>query len=413
MQREDRDPSVLPKGVVDRRIMIVGGGRDQVDLITAAQARDIFTIVVDRDPGAPGLAVADVGLKISTRDTQACIGAARRYGVHGVASNASEAAVETVAAVSAALRLPGPSPDIARRSTNKEAMKEAFLAAGVPTPPGLVVVDCPEARSAGRRIGYPIIVKPVDSSGSRGVLRVNHESGMNAALSRSLSESRVGRCLVERFVSGIELSADAFSSGGRTEILGMADKEKVETGSGNVSMNIVYPARLPPEEVAIATDVLRQAVSSVGICDGPSHTEMIWRGPGDFVVLEVAARGGGFWTFSRLIPAISGVDTMGAVLDLARGLRVSAVPEGKGAAVLRFTTAPPGRITGLGPIDVVRSLPGVLMAGYLAGVGDTVRELCSDGDRIGYVMVAGENREAVMASADRAAGLLTVETVAS
>ncbi|HSR67498.1 MAG TPA: ATP-grasp domain-containing protein [Acidobacteriota bacterium] len=397
----------------DRSLLIVGGSYEQVPLIEKAARRGWRTVVMDFDRQAPGLAIADVPALESTRDVEAAVQLARRHKVRAILTSASESAVVTVAEAARRLGLPALPPSVARQCTDKSLMKQCFLKAGLPCADFRVVMETSEARRAAHEIGFPCIVKPCDGAGSRGVLRIDSPQEVEPAFASSLQVSRLGRCLVESYLQGIEVSADLFLSGGRVEVLGIADKEKEEGGSGraNVAMNIVYPPRFPPHETAQAADLVGRAARAAGIRDGPAHVELMRTAPGRFSVLEIGARGGGFHTFSKVMPAISGVDTLEALLQLALGRPPQIAVKRRRAAVLRFlgSSGRSGRITRLTGLEQVRSLPGVLEAGFLKKEGDLVQPVSKDGDRIAYWIVVGDDRDEVLSLSGRAKSLLSVD----
>ncbi|HSR50234.1 MAG TPA: ATP-grasp domain-containing protein [Acidobacteriota bacterium] len=396
-----------------RPLLIVGASCEQVPLIEKARAGGWSTVVMDYDSAAPGLALADVPAVESTRDVQAAVRLGREHGVRAVLTTASESAILTVAETCRELGLPGLPVEAARQSTDKSLMKQCFLKAGLPTSDFRVVARASEAQRAAHEIGFPCIIKPCDGAGSRGVLRTDSAQEVEEAFRSALEASKLGRCLVEGYEQGIELSADAFLSGGRAQVLGIADKEKEEGGQGraNVAMNIVYPPRFDDDETAQAEDLVGRAALAVGIEDGPVHVELMRTGPGRFSLLEIGARGGGFHTFSKVMPAISGVDTLQALIELALGRRPPVVPTRRQAAALRFagSSGRHGRITRLAGLSQVRSLPGVLEAGFLKNEGDCVRPVSQDGDRIAYWIVSGKNRAHVLSLSQRVKDLVCID----
>lgn len=393
-----------------KRLLVVGASFEQVPLIRRARQGGHFVLVLDRDVEAPGMKLADKALQQSTRDIDGAIRAARRERVEGVATNASESAVLTVSRVAEALSLPGLPSKAAQHCSDKSIMKRCFLKTGVPTADFRLADDVDEAEQAARELGFPCIVKPCDGAGSRGVLRIDAPEQVASAFSRSISFSNLKSCLVESYLDGIELSGDTLSVRGEVHVLGIADKSKEEGGQAgrNVAMKIVYPPRLPAHETAEAEELVRRATESVGIVSGASHVELMRLRQGGFKVLEIGARGGGFYTFSKVMPALSGVDTMQALIDLALGRPFDVSVKMSHAAVLRFVGScrAEGILTGLSGLEEVRSLTGVLEAGWLKSLGDPVQPVEKDGDRIAYVITVAESRQKALEISDRCKTLL-------
>jgi len=390
-------------------LLIIGGSYEQEPLVRKAKEMGYTSVVIDLDENAPGYNIADIRRKISTTDIPSTIALAKEFSVKGVLTNSSESAIPTVAETAKALGLPGNSPNVAEATTDKEVMKLAFLKKNLPVADFVVVRDEKEAVLAADKLKFPCIIKPVDSAGSRGVLKIDNPDEVRKSFRYSIAFSKKKKCLVEEFIEGIEMSADALSYQGKTEVLAISDKKK-ESGKNNVAMNIVYPPRFSPEEVKKAKNLIKKVVDAVGIINGPSHTEIIRRKKNDFVVLEIGSRGGGFYTFSKVVPAISGIDTMKSIIDLAVGNPIKIKPKRNNAAVLRFIGGKPGKIVELGNIDEARKVQGVLDAGYFLKKGDLVKKIEKDGDRVGYMIIIGKTQEAVIKAADRVESLMRVKT---
>ncbi len=392
-------------------LLIIGGSYEQEPLIRKAQQMGYRTVVIDWDEQAPGYKIADVARRVSTTDAAGAIALGKEFNIIGVLTNASETAIVTIAKVAEALGLPGTTIEVAERTTDKELMKLAFQKYYLPTAPFSVVRTEVEALVAAEKHGFPCIIKPADSAGSRGVLKMDAITEVPAASAYALNCSKKKKCLVEEFIDGIELSADSLSYQGYTEVLAISDKEKAISGKNQVAMNIVYPPRFPPEEVAIAKKLITDAVHAVGITDGPAHTEIMRRGKNDFVIIEMGSRGGGFFTFSKVVPAISGIDTLEQLILLAVGKPITITPCANNAAVLRFTTGVPEKIVKMGDDAKARSLQGVLDAGYFMKIGDRVKPIEKDGDRVGYMILTAPTREQVTVLSDKVYDLLQVETI--
>mgnify|MGYP001432215699 FL=1 len=192
-------------------LLIVGGSYDQEPLIRKAKKLGYKTVVVDINEDLPGYKIADVKRKISTRDIEAGIKIAREFNVKGVLTNASESAICTISAICDTLSLPGLPPKVAEKVTDKELMKIAFEKHNLPTPKFYLVKSKSESFKAIKKLGYPCIIKPVDGAGSKGVLRIDKFEEIENAFNYSYSFSNKKRCLIEEFVEGVEMSADALS----------------------------------------------------------------------------------------------------------------------------------------------------------------------------------------------------------
>ncbi len=381
-----------------QRIMFVGAGPFQAPAIQRAIAMGLTVVATDRDAHAPGLTLAHHGECVDVRDVEGTLAIARQYRVHGILAVSSEVAVPTAARVAEALGLPGIGMAVAERATHKGLQREAFLKAGVPSPEFVRVCDITHALAAVRRLGFPCILKPSDNSGSRGVFKVTGETELSRFFPLTQASTRNQECLIEEFMDGVECTVEALSFKGRHVVLGISGKTKPET-SYRVATELIYPPPFDPSLLVRIEDVTIQALDSLGIQDGPSHTEVIV-GPAGPRLVEVAARGGGFHIFTRILELLSGVDAVAETIKIALGRTPNLTPTRRRSAVLRFFAPPPGVLTAVSGVEEASRIPNTEF-GLFKKVGDTVPELASDGDRTGYLISWGPTKEAALEAADR------------
>lgn len=383
-------------------LLVVAGGTYQLPLLHAARHRGLATVLLDGDPGAPGFCHADSGEVVDIADPEAVIALARRIRPCGIASIVSEVAVASVAAAAEALGLPGLETSVAAACTDKFVMRSRFERAGLRCP-RFAIVDAPRAAlPVAEGIGFPLIVKPVDSSGSRGVRRVDRPGELADAVSDALAWSRKKRAIVEGFLDGNEFTVETFTVNGQTEVLGMSEKTRLPFPHC-VSVDLTYFPYLGLERADAIAATARQAIAAVGLRNGPGHVEVMLTAEGP-VAVELAARGGGYRIFSDIVPAISGVNLVDAVIDLAIGRVPRVRPDFQRAAVLRFFNPPTtGILSSITGVQAAREMEGVLDVVIEAEIGRPFRGITRDGERPGYLIAVGESREAAVSAADRAA----------
>lgn len=199
-----------------RSILVIGAGLLQVPAYEVARRLGIRSVAVDRNPAAPGMALADVAHPVDTRDIDGIVAVARSEQVSGVITLCTDAPVVAVAAVASAIGSRAITPEAAALATNKGRMRDAFAAAGVPIPAYRRVATLEQARAAAQAIGLPVILKPPASSGSRGIFKAASAAqvadGYAHARGVAGEESEI---LVEEFVEGDEVSVETLSFGGR------------------------------------------------------------------------------------------------------------------------------------------------------------------------------------------------------
>ncbi len=391
-----------------RRLLVLGAGAAQLGLLEAARALDLFTIAVDRDPSAPGFALADRRAIISTEDEPGIAQLAEAERVDGVIAPGIDWPVGVAARVARRLALPHPlTPELAQLATSKQRQRERFAEAGVPQPETISCKSRAEAQAALERLGLPCVVKAPDRQGQRGLALVLDEASFDAAVSTALEASRSGACLVEELVDGQEVTVNAFSLGGRFYPLTVTDRVRAEPPAFGVALAHVWPSGLSPKHVGAAVEVAREAAGAIGIEEGPTYTQIVV-GVAGAKVVELAARLGGGHD-AELCELALGVDLNELALAAALGepipAQVLAPVDPAGGAVTRFLTAPPGELRAVEGVGEAAAVDGVARVRIYREPGWRFDELRVGADRAGAVQAVGSSRaealERTAAAADR------------
>ena len=391
-------------------ILVVGAGIYQVPVITTAKAMGHRVIAVDRDVRAPGLLLADVARGVDVTDITGCISIAREYKVNGVVSICLEAAVETVAAVAAELNLPGISLEAALSATDKYVMREKFAAAGVAGPTFRRARTMDEAWTAAREIGYPLVVKPVDNAGSRGVRRVDNEAALLPAFELALSHSHKRCMILEEFMGGVEVTVESLTFGEETEVLAISDKVHIPFPVC-VSICLTYPPALPLERQEQIKQLVKRSIRALGIDNGPTHAEAMVT-PQGVKMVEIAARGGGYRIFSDIIPIVSGVNIVQETIKIALGERPDIKPKYTRAAVLRFFNPNVnGALVKVHGLELAKAVDGVIDVVMEVKPGHKMAPITADGERPGYLIAYGETRSIAVQRADMAEEKVRFEVI--
>jgi biotin carboxylase len=392
-------------GERSRSLLVLGAGPAQLGLLEAARAREIWTAVCDRDPSAPGFALADRRCIVSTDDEPAIERLAAALPIGGVISPGTDPPVAVAARVAEKLGLPHPlSPQTALLATSKLRQRDALAAAGVPQPRWQISPGGTDELE----LPLPVVVKAADRTGRFGLTLVREPAELGPALAAARAASRSGAVLVEEYVDGPETTVTGFSTGGAFVPVAVTDRFAAEGPAFGVPLAHVWPS--PHGEAAI--EVARRAVEALGIENGPSLVQLqISRGGPE--VIEVAARLGAGHD-AELVQLVTGVDLYGLALAAAFGLPVDpedlrGTPEpGVGGAVTRFLVAPEGRLEA---VEVPQGLKGVVSVRVYREPGYVFGPLRRASDRAGAVLAAGATREEALARGDAAVERIRFDTV--
>lgn len=379
---------------MSKTLLCVGAGIYQIPGIQKAKQMGLRIIAVDGNPQAEGFALADKHYALDVLDAGAVIKVARENSVDGVMTVASDICVPTVAAVAEALKLPGISCDAARNATNKFYMRTQFLKYKLASPKFFKTGSLAEFLEGIKGVGFPAVVKPVDNAGSRGVTVVKKESELREAFGHAVSHSRAKEVIAEEFVKGVECTIEAMTLNGKTEILGISEKKK-PAGKYRVATDLIYPPKFSKKIIKEIEDLVKKAVAALEINMGPTHTEVLVTPQGKPVLVEMAARGGGFKVFSDIIPLVSGVDAVEQTIRMSLGMKADIKPKWQRSAVLHFFAPQPGILKKVAGLDEARSLKDVEV-GLFKKIGEEIPVLATDGSRTGYAISwADERRKAV------------------
>lgn len=394
-----------------RSLLIVAAGPLQVPAIEEARQMGLRTVVVDANPLAPGMALADAAYAVDILDAPAVEAIARRERASGVMTLCTDAPVRTVAAVARALNRPALSPDAAANATDKRRMRACLAAANVPVPEFRQVTTVAEALAAGEALGYPIALKAPCSSGSRGVYRIESPAEWEPYLLEARNYQASGALLTEEWMLGDEVSVEGLCHGELPCVVQVTDKLLFE-GRFPVEAGHSQPSRLAVEVVTQIRSVTESAVRALGFADCAFHAELKITDSGPKVV-EIGARLGGDRISTHLTPLSTGVNMVRAAIQIAMGDTPDLEQQvWCGSAVRYFRTDGTGVINRIDGLDQIASLPGLELL-YAASERDgplrpglVIHIIRSSLDRYGHVVFSGKDAHEACARADQAVALV-------
>ena len=402
-----------------KTLWIVSGGSEAVPGIRRAKELGLHVVVSDRDPSAPGFALADGRVLASTYDVGATVRAAIEYHrrvrpVHGVICMAADVPL-TVASVADALGLPGIPVGAAQLATDKFAMKRCFADAGVSVP-WFSAVESPAAlRALVAERGLPLVLKPVDGRGARGVLRLTSGVDLPWAFEYAMGQSPGGRVMVEEYLAGPQISTESLLVDGLGATPGFVDRnyEHLERFAPHIVENGgEQPSRLDAATQAALAALAVRAARAMGITTGVAKGDLVLteRGP---CVIEIAARLSGGWMATDQVPLATGVDLVGAAIRVALGETVplsELTPRRNDGVAIRYFFPEAGRVTAIDGAESVRSLAWVHRLHFFVQPGDTVEPVTDHPKRAGFVIASGATRDEAVARAVEVVDRVAIRT---
>ncbi|MFQ5650705.1 MAG: ATP-grasp domain-containing protein [bacterium] len=402
-----------------RTLLIIGAGIEQVRAYELAREMGLRTVGSDRDRSAPAFALADDQIIASTRDVEATVRAAkafhRRVRIDGVMTLANDVPL-TVATVAAELGLPGISITSATLASDKLAMKQKLAADTIPVPPFQTICSARDLDTLAAEWGYPLVIKPNDGRGARGVLRINRETDTEWAYRHALENSEQGVVICEKFISGRQLSTESMVYQKRcyTACISSRNYELLERCAPYIIENGgVIPADLHPEEWNATEEIVARAAESLGIENGTVKGDIVLseRGP---VAIEMAARLSGGYLCTDQIPLARGVDLVKQTIKLALGdeLNPPDLIAGDLCKIgIRYFFPEPGRVVDIRGFDELDGYPWISKKMLLVEKGDVVEAPTNHTKRVGLVHTTGRTFQEAEQRAISAANQVKIVTV--
>lgn len=313
-----------------KKLLMLGGSMQQIPAIKRAKEMGHYVITCDYMPENPGHKCADEFHNVSTTDLDGVFSLAKELKIDGIVAYASDPAAPTAAYVSEKLGLPGNPYESVKLLTEKDLFREFLKEHGFHTPEACGYRTYKEAITDIDRFRFPVMVKPVDSSGSKGVVKVYEKSGIEEAVKEALSYSRGKRFIIEEFIEkkGYQISGDGFSIDGKLVFTSYGNE--LYSGKGTreyVALGEFWPSLLTDDQKQKVDDELQRLITALGMKTCAYNIEVILDKEDTPYILELGPRNGGSY-IPHLIRYATGVDLIdytirGALGEPCEGLKMT------------------------------------------------------------------------------------------
>lgn len=394
-------------------VLVLPGGRWQVPLLQRVAELGYRPVTVNPLQNSPGFAVAHSHLRSDVLDVDAVLEFAESHEVVAAITDQSDIAVRTVATIADHLGLPGLGVERSTLFTDKAAMRDHVRALGLPTPLYLVLDRGTTTAEVADRVGFPLVVKPVDGQASRGVTAVGDADALPAAVHAALRASRSGRAIAEQLIIGPEITVEGVVVDGKYVYLA-SSRKRHRSSDAMVADSIVYRHTHEGLPIATAIEHVSKFIESTGVQFGLSHAELRCSDEGVYLV-DVAARGGGNLISSHVVPAATGVATMDMLIESALGHRTRPpkIEPRPGLVAVVWFEFDGGTVFRLEGREEARRISDVLAFDFLAGVGDVIGPPKEDSTRHAYAIISAPNDARLEELILEIRGSLDVEVVAT
>ncbi|MGB7604702.1 MAG: ATP-grasp domain-containing protein [Lutisporaceae bacterium] len=390
------------------KLLILGGSNGQLNAVKRAKLKGHTIIVSDYYKNAPAKQLCDIGELVSTFDVEANIKVAEKHQIDGVLTLGTDQPVYTAARVAKKLGLPSfIDVKTAEAVTNKKIMKSIFKNNQIPTADyRLISKNFTEVELMG--ISFPVVVKPLDSQGQRGVYKLEAIEEIRAVFDEVLSFSRQQEILVEEYYPSEEITVSSWVCNDKVHILTVTDRV-CHHNYPHIGVCIAhnFPSKFMKGYYNEIKQLTVQITDTFKIHNGPIYYQMLIGNEG-IKVNEIACRIGGAYE-DEFIPAVTGIDILDMLIEGSLGGEVdTALLEGydleKNSKKLsvQMIFADHGTVHFLNDMEKLKLLPGVFQAKYNIDLNSVIGEIENATARAGYMIIIGESAEALQANIDRA-----------
>ncbi len=317
-----------------KRLLLLGGSAQQVVAIEKAKELGYYTILCDYLPDNPGQYHADKFYQYSTTDKELMLKVAAEEKIDGIVAYASDPAAPSAAYVAEKLGLPTNPYKSVEILCNKDKFRTFLSANGFNTPLAKGYSDISSAVEDLRNsiFNFPVIVKPVDSSGSKGVTVVRDKSNFQKAAEFALNYSRSRRIVVEEFIEQKHkylVGGDIFVANGRVILWGLMNCHRDSKVNPLVPVGKSYPLALDAEDEKRVRECLQTMVDKLNITAGAMNVELVIDKENRVWPIDIGPRNGGNM-IPDLLGMIFGVDVVEMTVRAAMGEKIdTTIPEGK------------------------------------------------------------------------------------
>lgn len=391
-----------------KKLLVLGGGENQVPIIQKAKQLGHHVVLCDYLPDNPGRLYSDIHYLASTYEYEDVLKVAKKEKIDGVVTN-SEPVLHVMARLTDELKLPSVTEKTVALFLDKNRMRNHLEKCGFNTVRYRSCEELEDAIGFFRSVKCKMIMKPADSSASRGVFSINNEDDIRKYFKVSQNANRRSRDVqLEEYIEGYEFSVDGICIDGKHYSLGVSRKKQYSYNE-NLDKELYFSYYDSDFDYDALREYNDEIAESTGLPFGMTHAEYKYSN-GRFHFIEMAARGGGMFISTMIIPFISGVDTVKILIESSLGEQVTESIEVNDqfknrCGVLKFLSPPneqSGIVRCIDGVDVLKQ-KGIVKYSFDCKVGDYVKHADDGTNRLGYYIAVGETKrelDKIMRSVD-------------
>lgn len=407
-----------------KKVLIFGVGELQRSIILRAKRMGLYTVGIDPCDDATCRDDVDAFEVVGGQDFEGTCAVVEKYGIDAIVTAATDKPLVMMARIAENYGFPFYSVETALWSTDKFQMKQRFIEGGVPHAQGVLLraedlkgslrskspqnsseyfsdrflINFEDDRTT-QELHFPVIIKPRDNSGSRGVKLCRSMEELQASMAEALEVSKLDTVLVEEFIEGPEYSIESlhYTANGQeptAKVIQFTEKKTTEFPY-NVELGHIQPANISKENQQKIREIISKIGKALYFDNCPSHTELKINERGIFVI-ETSPRLGGDYITSTLTPLSTGVNLEDELLRMALGKEINPQPKPIQYSGVRFFAFDEGCIIKHAPdVNFVKNWPHVVDFSFNLKEGDRVNRITSSLNRYGHLTLIAGNRESI------------------
>ncbi|RPG56603.1 MAG: ATP-grasp domain-containing protein [Flavobacteriales bacterium TMED96] len=378
---------------MDKWLISVTAGLIQRHGIRKAKKLGYKVLAIDQDPRAIGFKFSDIKIVSRLDEFNEIIKKIRNLNLNivGAVSFCSEAGLKLCARIRKEFNLPGERENVYMNFISKANQRKILTENSFKHPEKWEVFENQESlEKAMDEFKFPIIIKPTESSGSRGVSKVFslNDKNFKYAIENAFNFAQNNEVIVETYMNGYECTVESFTVKGETHILAVTEKKKVENSNGLIASELGTFNRDIKTYNKIC-QLIKKAIRVLNYNNGPCHSEVIVMKDGNIGIVEIGARGGGFLVFNKFVPLVSGIDITKLTIQQSTGGVFTLGKIKNIVGILKFILPKKGKIKSIKGFDNLNKVCG-LEGETFVKENEVVSSVSSDGDRLGYIIAIGK-----------------------
>ncbi len=404
---------------MNKTLLIIGGGIETLPGVLKAKELGLDVIVSDQNPKAPCFEYADYSFYESTYDIKSTLKKAINFNnsiksIDGVISIGTDIP-KTVSAVSNALKIPGISEKSAKISADKLLMKKVFSDFNIPIPWFSEILSFEHFLELVKTQNFPLVIKPIDSRGSRGVLLISNESDLKWSYEHAINNSPARKIMLERFLDGPQISTESIIFEAKSYTSGFSDRNYLSTQKylpHFVEDGGQLPSILSNKDQEKVNNLIQEIADILHLKDGTLKGDIVIS-EGEPFIIEIAARLSGGYFCSHEIPLNTGVDFLENAIKIAIGDPLNKddlIPKFVNPIAQRYLFPKPGRVRDIKIPEWIKSSPVLEFIDIRVKKGDIISKIENHPSRSGLVITSGLTKQDAVNNAEKIISAIQIIT---